>query len=150
MRCLQNHIFSSWRSMGRRSLKTPSFVIKLRIRAQERKWDAPGDQGILNIDGKNILTEYHSITETQINTASTACTNNHSIKKKVTSTCINYSIKGNLKDTIFNQFGNIPSHNNGIALSKQLAKFLQHRYLCPIFNALVSKYFELWPLQVLV
>ena len=37
--------------------------------------------------------------------------------------CIKLSIKGNIKDTIFTQFGNLPTHEDGIALFKKIATF---------------------------
>ena len=46
----------------------PSFVVSLRIRAREAKWDSAGDTGITEVDGKNILTEYHSISDDDIKT----------------------------------------------------------------------------------
>ena len=37
--------------------------------------------------------------------------------------CIKSSIKGTLKDTIFNQIGNIPKHTDGVSLFKQITSF---------------------------
>ena len=37
--------------------------------------------------------------------------------------CIKSSIKGDLKDTIFTQFENLPAHEDGISLFKQLTTF---------------------------
>ena len=62
----------------------PSFVVSLRIRAKEGKWDAPGTTNVTtevvtpdptsihNVAIKNILTEYHSITDAEIATATIA------------------------------------------------------------------------------
>ena len=48
----------------------PSFLVAVRIRAKQDKWNATGDEGILtaDVDGKNknLLTEYHSVTNTAI------------------------------------------------------------------------------------
>jgi len=46
----------------------PSFVVSLKIRAKEGKWDATGDTGIIRIVGKDLLTNYHSITDSEITT----------------------------------------------------------------------------------
>ena len=39
----------------------PSFVVSSRLRANEGKWNTSAPQGILKINGKDILTNYHSI-----------------------------------------------------------------------------------------
>ena len=57
----------------------PLFVVALNLRAEEGKWNAPAPNEILNINGKNMLTEYHSITEVDIATACTRRTDNHAI-----------------------------------------------------------------------
>jgi len=68
-----------------------SFFVSLRIRAREGDWDAagtidattgvvtPNPTKIIDVADKNILTDYHSVTDAEITTASTACTNNRSI-----------------------------------------------------------------------
>jgi hypothetical protein len=40
----------------------PSFIVTLRIRASEVKWNAADPQGILTFNGNNLLTHYHSVT----------------------------------------------------------------------------------------
>ena len=53
----------------------PSFIVALRLRSEEGKWNATGPQGILTFPtgttgvSNNILTNYHSITDAQIETA---------------------------------------------------------------------------------
>lgn len=114
----------------------PSFVVALRIRAKEGKWDAagtvdpvtnittPNPTNILQIGGKNILTEYHSISDTEIETAATARTNDRAIQNsKAMFSCIKLSIDGDVKSTIFSQYGNLPEHDDGNALFKMITTF---------------------------
>ena len=54
--------------------KFPSFVTELRIRAAEGKWDLDADPGILKFGTKQILTDYHSIPDADIETARVART----------------------------------------------------------------------------
>ena len=104
--------------------KFPSFVTELRIRAQEGKWDLDTDPGILTIASNNIFTHYHSITDEEIEDARTARTGDRAIQNaKAMFQCIKGSITGNLRDIIFNQYGNLPTHNDGIALFKQITTF---------------------------
>ena len=35
----------------------PSFIISLRVRASEVRWNAPAPQGILDINGSNLLSD---------------------------------------------------------------------------------------------
>ena len=58
----------------------PSFVVALSLRAEEDKWNAASPNGILDINGENMLTEYHSITEIDIATSCTNRTNNRAIQ----------------------------------------------------------------------
>ena len=100
------------------------FVVSLKLRSTEANWDASDTSGILTVTGKNILMEYHSINVTQIENAKAACTNDHAIQNsRAMFSCIKLSIKGNLKDTIFSQFDNLPNHEDGIALFKLLTTF---------------------------
>ena len=56
----------------------PSFIVALRLRGEEGKWNAAAPQGILTFPSatagvtNNILTDYHSVTDTQITTARAA------------------------------------------------------------------------------
>jgi len=102
----------------------PSFVVALRLHAKEGKWDAAGDTGILTIDGRDILTNYHSIYTVDVDTACTNRTNDRALQNSRTMyACIKSSIKGDLKDAIFTQFENIPNYDNGMALFKKLITF---------------------------
>ena len=104
--------------------KFPSFVTELRIRAAEGKWNLDADPGILKFGTKNILTDYHSISDADIEAARVARTSDCALQNALSIfTCIKSSIKGTLKDTIFNRIGNIPTHNDGVALFKQITSF---------------------------
>ena len=102
----------------------PSFVVALRLRAEEGNWNAPSPHGILTIDDKDVLKEYHSITDTQVETAQKARTNTRAIQNATCMyKCIKSSIKGDIRDTIFTQIGNIPTISDGIALFKKSTTF---------------------------
>ena len=104
--------------------KFPSFVTELRIRAAEGKWNLATDPGILTIGAKDILTDYHSISDADIETARLARTSDRALQNSTAMfMCIKSSIKGTLKDTIFNQFGNILTHTDGVSLFKQITSF---------------------------
>ena len=108
----------------------PSFIVALRLRSQEGKWNAAAPHGILSFPTgvgtatNNILTDYHSIADAQIVTARTARVDQRSIQNaKAMFNCVKGSIKGALKATIFTQFGNMPTHSDGTALFKTLTGF---------------------------
>ena len=50
-----------------------SFLVAIRIRAKQGKWNATGNQGILTIDvngtDRDLLMEYHSVTDVVIEAA---------------------------------------------------------------------------------
>ena len=99
----------------------PSFVVLLRIRAREGKWNSLGDEGILTLAGRNILTEYHSISDADIETARIARTNDRAIQNsKAMYNCIKSSITGDIRDTIFTQLDNMPENEDGVALFKKV------------------------------
>ena len=47
----------------------PSFLVSLRIHANDSNWNAVDPHGIMKIAGKNILTDYHTITTAKITSA---------------------------------------------------------------------------------
>ena len=78
----------------------PLFVVGLNLRAEEDKWNAPAPNGILDINGKNMLTEYHSITEVDIDAPCTSRTNNRAIQNgRAMFKCVKSSIKGDVRNT---------------------------------------------------
>ena len=104
--------------------KFPAFVTELRIRAAEGKWDLDVDPCILKFGTKQILTDYHSIPDADIETACVARTSNSALQNATAVfTCIKSSIKWTLKEIIFNQIGNISTHTNSVSLFKQITSF---------------------------
>ena len=102
----------------------PSFMVALTIRAKEGKWDAAAPHGILEVDGHDALTDYHTINETQITDARTARIDNRAIQNaKAMFKCVKSSIKGDIRNTIFNQTANLPEHEDGVALFWKLTTF---------------------------
>ena len=102
----------------------PSFVVALSLRAEEAKWNAAAPNGILDINGKNMLTEYHSITEVDITTARTNRVDTRAIQNsRAMFQCVKSSIKGDVRDTIFTQAGNLPTHTDGNTLFKKITTF---------------------------
>ena len=102
----------------------PTFILALRIRATEGKWYATAPHGILTIAGKDMLSEYHSITDAEIETTRTARTDPRAIQNsRALFQCLKSSVRGNIKDSIFTQQGNLPAHSDGNALLKKLTSF---------------------------
>ena len=102
----------------------PSFVVSLRIRAREGKWDAPGNEGILTIVGKNILMNYHYIDDIQVEDVQSTQINIRAIQnEKATYNCVKTSIRGDIEDTIFSQFDNLPMAEYGNDLFKKITTF---------------------------
>ena len=88
------------------------------------KWNETAPNGILEIGSRNILTDYHSITGTEIATAFTARTNTRAIQNSnAMFKCIKSSIKGSIRDTIFTQVGNHPNNTDRNSLFKKLTNF---------------------------
>jgi hypothetical protein len=44
----------------------PAFIISLRIRAGEVHWNSQVPTGIREINGNNLLTDYHSVTDADV------------------------------------------------------------------------------------
>ena len=99
----------------------PSFVIQLHLRANKAKWNATDASGILEISGKNLLTDYHKITDAEITAARNGRTDQRALQNaKALYECLKESISGHLHSTIFEQVGNIPDNEDGISLFKKL------------------------------
>jgi hypothetical protein len=47
----------------------PVFIISLHIRSGEVRWNSAAPTGILDINGNNLLTDYHSVTDTDVENA---------------------------------------------------------------------------------
>lgn len=106
----------------------PSFLISLRVRASEVKWDAPPPCGILTytIHGIacNLFTKHHSISEAELEQARTLRINDRARQNaKALYKCLKASITGDIKATLFDQDGNIPLYEDGPLLFKKLTSF---------------------------
>ena len=83
-----------------------------------------GASEILLVDAKNIFTDYHTITDAQITAAAAAHTDDRAIQNSsALFKCLEYSIVGDLKSTIFSQLDNILTDEDGISLFKLLTSF---------------------------
>lgn len=92
----------------------PTFIMNLRLRASKSKWNANGPLGIMEINGNNILTSYHSIVGAQVESSRSARVNPRAIQNsKSLYHCLESSISGSVKTTIFTQAENIPSTKTG-------------------------------------
>ena len=78
-----------------------------------------GASEILLVDAKNIFTDYHTITDAQITAVAAARTDNRAIQNSsALFKCLESSIVGDLKFTIFSQSDNILTDKNEISLFK--------------------------------
>ena len=106
----------------------PAFIIALRLRASKGKWNAmepdgttPHPSNILSINGHHILTDYHSVSKTNITSAYTTRSDDRANQNaSVLFKCLESSITGDLKATIFTRSGNFPENKDGISLFKLL------------------------------
>ena len=102
----------------------PSFIISLRVRASKVCWNAPAPQGILDINGSNLLTDYHSLTILEVDNASATSVDPCATQNVCAMySCLKSSISGDLKSTLFSQVGNLPTHEYGTRLFSQLTTF---------------------------
>jgi hypothetical protein len=103
----------------------PSFIVTLRIRASEVKWNAADPQGILTFNDNNLLTHYHSVTDDDIANAHTARVDPQAIQNtRALYKCLKSSITGDLCATVFDQTDNLlPTTEDGPALFKKLTTF---------------------------
>jgi hypothetical protein len=102
----------------------PSFIVTLRIRASEVKWNAAAPQGILTFNGNNLLTHYHSVTDEDIANAHTARIDPRAVQNtRALYKCLKSSITGDLRATVFDQTDNLPTTEDGLALFKKLTTF---------------------------
>jgi hypothetical protein len=113
----------------------PAFIIAVKMRSTEVRFDAPAPQGIFSITTssagdpghpviRNILTEYNSITEAQIESARANRTDPRAIQNaRAFYKMLKGSISGDIKATIFEQVDNIPTHEDGNLLWKKITTF---------------------------
>jgi hypothetical protein len=108
----------------------PPFVSALRDRASECRWDATAPQGILTFAvgtpavDKDLLAQHYAVTEAQTEAARIARTNDRAMQNaQAMYQCIKKSIDGDIKAMLFDQTGNMPSHQDGPCLFKLLTSF---------------------------
>ena len=104
----------------------PPFLLALRIRARDVKWDVSSPTGILKFfeGNKHLLNDYSNITAQECAFAHTGRTDDrarqnaksmyHTLKKSIT---------GIIKTTIFDQLENIPDQDNGPTLFILMTQF---------------------------
>ena len=104
--------------------KFPSFFISLRFHASKVRWNAPAPQGILDIYGSKLLTDYHSLNTLQVYNTSTSHVYPRAIQNaSAMYSCLKFSISGDLKSTLFSQAGNLPTHEYGACLFVHITTF---------------------------
>jgi hypothetical protein len=108
--------------------KFPSLITGLRDRAIEAKWNAAAPNGILaftvNGTDHNLLDAYHSIALTDIETARTARTDSRATQNsKAFYHCLKATLEGDIKSTLFDQLGNLPTVEDGAVLFKTITDF---------------------------
>jgi hypothetical protein len=101
----------------------PSFVVCLRIRSAEVKWNSPAPKGILTYNGHDLLTAHHNI-ETDIETARVARIDARA-KQNAQSMyeCLKKSISGDLCSSIFEQASNLMTEADGPSFFKKMLSF---------------------------
>jgi hypothetical protein len=108
--------------------KFPSLITGLRDRAIEAKWNAAAPHGILTyvVDATDhsLLEGYHSIPLATLETARVARVNDRAIQNsKAFYHCLKSTLEGDIKATLFNQIGNLPTIEDGAVLFKTLTNF---------------------------
>ena len=94
----------------------PEFLLELRSHCKQKGMD-----NILTIAGKNLFTEYQAITIAEIEAARTARTDTREQQNsKALFTCLSQSITGELKTTLFGLEGNLPAHQDGPTLFRNM------------------------------
>jgi hypothetical protein len=102
----------------------PAFIVSLHIRVGEVHWNSAAPTGILDIGGHNLLTDYHSVTDTAVEAAHVARADPRAIQNsRVMYKCVKSSITGDLCATIFDQADNLPTTEDGPTLFKKLTAF---------------------------
>jgi hypothetical protein len=96
----------------------PAFIVSLRIRATEARWNATDGTGIMTytVGGRalNLLDNYSQITKADLEAARASRTNPRAIQNsKCFYSAMKSSIIGTLKGTVFGQAGNLPQVEDG-------------------------------------
>lgn len=91
----------------------PSFVVSICLWANKGKWNTMIPQGILNINGHNILIYYYSDTEAYVATPYTTRNTNTNVQNtKAMYHCLKSFISSSLKHTSSSQAGNLTNHGD--------------------------------------
>ena len=107
----------------------PFFIVNIHIRSNKVKWSSVAPHVIISdATGGNtnwdILTEYQSISSTNIEDTFTAHTDNLAIQNsKAFYTILSKSITGKFRNTISEQAQNLPTDKYGVALLKIFSSF---------------------------
>lgn len=115
----------------------PEFLLSIRMRADDAKWDAPSPHGITHVptgatDAQgnpvtaHLLTEYHLITDAMVTAANTARTDPRAIQNsRAFYHALKSSITGNLRTTVLDQTANTPSNEDGVSFFIKLLRFTE-------------------------
>lgn len=115
----------------------PEFLLAIRMRADDAKWDTPPPHGIISIptgatDAQgnpvtaNLFTEYHLITDAMVTAARTARTDPRAIQNsRALYHALKSSLTGNLRTTILDQAANTPSNEDGVGFFIKLLRFTE-------------------------
>ena len=102
----------------------PSFVVCLRIRSAEVKWNAAAPHGILTYGTHDLLKAHHNITEATITDARTARTDPRAIQNaKSMYECLKKSISSDLRSNLFEQASDIMTEADGPSFFKKMLSF---------------------------
>lgn len=111
----------------------PKFVVGLKLRALEGKWEANHGSGILMINTNNLLTEYHYITDTQITDTKTAQTSDRATQNtSVLSKCLKFSLTVISRQPVY--LNQIIFQLMRMEQRLSNAHELHHRFLLPILH----------------
>ena len=110
----------------------PEFLTDLQLRASRVKWDAAAPNGILTINGRKLLTEYHHIADVD----TTAATQQHVANgdhraiqnNRALYLTLCRSITGDIRATLRQQTANHTDDEDGTALFKQITKLHRGRF----------------------
>ena len=120
----QKNVTTSTTNLERKTIILSYVLHEPPTTVKEFKWESIGPSGIVNVDGKNILTNYHSITTSQTNNTRRSITNTHAQQNtKLLYQCLEASISGSTKTTKFNKMDKLKEHKDGIGLFKVITKF---------------------------
>jgi hypothetical protein len=102
----------------------PAFVVCLRIRSAEVKWDAAAPNGILTYGAHDLLTAHHSISEATLEAARVNRQDPRARQNaKSMYECLKKSISGDLRSNLFEQASNLMTEADGPCFFKKMLSF---------------------------